>query len=207
MTETIDAEVEATMKIEAEAMDLCLSDTLEVDFRRGNSPLTLHWITERHTCLKKDPETIIVIDLKEMTAWRLKSQLLPGLDFIDCITETNQFLFLDLERERYCRAVLDGVDSRFTSIFSFPPDAFDGEDLYYEILFMSESKECEYYLSLSDPEEHLSRRVARFSINNSRNNMHRCSFPSKMLDIKRLADPDSFAIATEDELMLCSRSL
>jgi hypothetical protein len=37
--------------------------------------------------------------------------------------------------------------------------------------------------------------------------MHECSFPSKMLDIKRLGSPDSFAIATEDELMLCSRNL
>uniref|UniRef100_C6E8L8 Tetratricopeptide TPR_4 n=1 Tax=Geobacter sp. (strain M21) TaxID=443144 RepID=C6E8L8_GEOSM len=202
--EAIDAEIETMMKIEAEPLELSLSDSIEVDLRRVNSSLRFYWSTERHTCLQDDSETLILLDLKEMTAWRLKSPLFTGLLLVDYIVETHQFLFIEVEGNNNYRAVLDGDRSRFTSIFGVPAGPFKDMATSLEMLFMSETKECEYFVALSD--SGVGDKIARFSINNVRNSLDTRSLASKVLGAKRVGT-DSFVIVTEDELMLCSRTL
>ena len=207
--EAVDAEIETLLKIEVEPMQLNISETLEVDLNRENPQLRHHHSTGRHVCLELIGEGLVLIDLKELTAWRLKSPLLRGLRIIDGISEKNQFLFAAEEGDkRLYRAVLHGEESRFTSVFRFPKHLFPGEKLAVLAMLMSGDKETEYYCLLEDPRGVKGLRMAKVSVGTTRNHCQTRFFTGEVTGVTRISSaPDSFAVSTDSHMMICNKNL
>ena len=208
--EAVDAEIEALLKIEVEPMQLSISQTLEIDLNRGNPLLGHRLSTGRHICLELIEEGFVLIDLMELTAWRLKSPLLRGLRLIDGISEKNQFLFAAEEEgdQRLFRAVLHGAESRFTSVFHLPAHLFPGEKLAVLAMLMSGDKETEYYCILEDPGGVKGVRMAKISVGSTRKHCQTHFLTGKVTGVTRISSaPDSFAVSTDSQMMICNKNL
>lgn len=204
-----DADLAEEFQIEVEEITVTVSDIVPVDLEKEHPDLSLRWCTDRHACLTSDGKTLIVIDLHEMKGVRLKSELFGRLLLLDYISDRNLFLFREGDGDLYFRLVLDGAQSRFTSIFGVSADFWPGKHLQVFRLFLSSSKENEYYCVLKHSVTDKIDRMIRFSLSNVRNPTAVLSLKDEETnDIQRTTwGPDSFLVVTEKDMRLCNKNL
>ncbi|MBJ6751491.1 ATP-binding protein [Geomonas anaerohicana] len=204
----VDSKVAETLKVVATPVELTVSSSLPVDVAREHSA-HLYFVTDRHVCLRTGDETLLFIDLKEMTAWSLQSPLFTAPFLQDYNSDKNLFLFRNgPDGEHFLRFVLDGERSRFLGIVEATADMWPGSQLQVSRLFLSR-KEHEYFCVLCHSEKQEINRMFKFTLNNHRN-------PSAFLSLKGQSTmaiervgtkPDEFVIVTDRGVMLCNKNL
>lgn len=206
----VDAHVAQELRIEVEPVTITVSPTMQIDLEKEHPFLYFWWCTGRHACMKPDCDSVIIIDLHEMTAWRLKSVLFSQLVLHDNIAEKNLFLFRKgKDGAFFYRLALDGAQSRFTSVFELNADLWPGGHLQVYRLFFSSSKENEYYCVLKNSATDKGDRMIKFSLSNARNPSAVLSLKDENArDIQRTTwEPDSFLVVTEKGMRQCNKNL
>lgn len=147
----IDAEVQALFRIDAQPLNLLLSEDLPLDLAGEKGALTVMGTNTRQVLLREDAETLILVDLAKMSAVKFRSVLFRDLELWDSLPDSDSFLFIDQGAEKLMiRSRLSGTDSRFTAMFPAPETFTLHANDYIFGAFMSSSKDCEYYLFVND---------------------------------------------------------
>lgn len=205
----VDREIAETLKIEVEPVALTISPELSVDVDREHPGALLYLTTDRHICIVTGTDCFTFIDMKEATAWRLRAPIFRKLLLNDYNSEKNLFLFrMGADGDCFVRFVLDGKQSRFTSVISIE-DGVWGDHLEIHRVFLSSGKENEYFCVLKDSESCLVDRMVRFSINcpgNAAAVLPLNGEETKALERTR-SEPDTFVVVTGAGASLCSRNL
>lgn len=192
----IDAELQALFRIDAQPLTLVLSEDLPLDLAGEKGALTVMGSNSRQTLLRENAETLILIDFAKMSAVKYHSILFRDLELRDSLPDSDSFLFIDPRSEELMiRARLSGTDSRFTAMFpvldTFTLHAND----YILGAFMSSSKDCEYYLFVSDVFELRAAKCIKLGLDqNCRITKSRSEFISSVQ--RSRSHPDRFLLET-----------
>ncbi|HBG06249.1 MAG: hypothetical protein A2075_00870 [Geobacteraceae bacterium GWC2_58_44] len=192
----IEAEVQALFRIDAHPLTLVLSEELPLDLAGEKGALTVMGSNTRQVLLRENAETIILIDFARMSAMKFHSILFRELELCDSLPDSDSFLFIDRGSEDLMiRSRLSDTDSRFTAMFpAFETFTLHAND---EILgaFMSSTKDCEYYLFVSDRFELRAAKCIKLGLDqNSRITKSRSEYISSVERIG--SNPDGFLLGT-----------
>lgn len=209
-TSEIDKKVFDTLRIVAMPVDLTVSPELQVDVEKEHPGVNLYMTTDRHVCLRTGKETLIFIDLREMSAWLLQSRFFCSFLMQDYDSDRNLFLFrYGRDGEYFFRLVLDGAKSRFQSVVQVNGDMWPGSNLQVSRLFLSGGKEHEYFCVLYNADKERVDRVFKFATNNYKNpSATLCMKGEPVLGMERMAtDPDTFIVVSKTGAALCNKNL
>jgi len=196
VTAEIDAEVQALFRIDAHPLTLVLSEDLPLDLTGDKGALTVMGTNTRQVLLRENAESIILIDFGKMSAVKFHSILFRDLELCDSLPDSDSFLFIDPRSEDLMiRAGLSGTDSHFTAMFpaleTFMLHAND------QVLgaFMSSTKDCEYYLFVSDIFQLRAAKCIKLGLDqNCRTTKSRSEFISSVQRFR--SHPDRFLLET-----------
>lgn len=146
----IDAEIARLFRIDAEPIDVSVCEHLTLDLGPEPSHLVRMGGTERHVLLRENDETLLLLDLVQLTGTRLASPRFKNLQLLDAMAATGEFLFQDRsDHETMWRARLVGTDSRFVARFALYQQLCTEQRCYVKEAFMSGLKAGDYYVNLS----------------------------------------------------------
>jgi len=205
----IDGEIESMFAIHCEPVTVSIQENMHVDLNKETAPLCRMGSTYRHIMLREDDETVLLIDLEDMSANRFRSPSFEDLVVCDAIPERHVFLFRNGELgNTVWRAVLSGSDHRFTAVFDIPDKLCQDENQEVEAVFMSSGRTTEYYCCLQDREHKNSPSVEKRLLN-SKSPIQKYE-PRNQLDwlVKRASsEPDRFLVGFEADMRIFNKNL
>lgn len=206
----IDAEIKDLFTIHAEPVTVSLSETMEVDRKRGNPPLGRGDSTDRHVILNVEVNIIILLDLHDMTANRLSSPVFEKLCLYDAIPDRHEFLFREESTgNRFWRAILSASENRFTSTFELAPEVWPGENIEVGEVFLSSSRDNEFYCHLAAGEDKKKHRLEKVQIGTKISAVKRYDLNGQVLKemLKASSAPDKFLMTTDSHLTMVTNNL
>jgi hypothetical protein len=137
--------------IVAEPVTLVVSPDLAVDLTTERLPNGLTYLCSSpcHLLFREDEQTILVINLRRMTATKLRSPNFEDVAVLDILPDKDLFLFIN-KGNKVFRAVLSETESRFTATFNLNEHFDYGEEASFAALFMSSGKDNVYYAVIHD---------------------------------------------------------
>ena len=206
--EEIDAEISRLFTIESKPVTVRVSDDLPVDLI---SAMTTRWQsgTDRHLIFAEHEDSMVVVNLEEMTATRFTSNNFKNLYLSDAISGKDTFLFRDYTQDRAWRAELSSSKSAFTATFDIPEKLCLEEEEFVLNIYLSSEKVTDYYSSIIHKERSKPGRVTKQSVGSKKGVRVAVQIKDQPHVAMRRAscDPDRFIIGVEDETRMCNKNL
>lgn len=148
----IDREIADYFAISVEPIAVTTSMDAPIDLAsKPRCPLTLFGSSHRHALFREDEETIVVVNLENLTAGRYRSPNFKNLGYLDSLPERDHFLFANAATcNNVWRAKLSVTEAHFCAEivinenFAYEPGAC------FEGMFMSCSKDNDYYAFIQE---------------------------------------------------------
>ena len=204
----VDDEVALKFAISAEPISMTVSPDLAVDLATEFAPyrLTRMCFSNPHIMFREDDETIILLNMRRMTATRYRSPNFKDLAVTDFLPDRDVFLFVNIEtKNNVWRATLSDLECSFTALFeinrhfNYQPGAVFGG------LFMSSNKDNCYYAVIS---EGCNFRVIKQSIDlvsSTVRTYQAAGVPQQSLRLSY--HPDKFVIGSENSTVVLESNL
>ena len=149
----LDDEIEEMFAISAEPIALTASPDLIVDLAAEPAPSGLEYLcsSQRHLLFRESDESIVVVNVSDMTATRYRSPRFKGLAVLDILPDRDVFLLVNQEKkDTVWRATLSGTQSRFTAVFDIYEYFLVPQGAAITGVFMSSTKDNVYYTVSED---------------------------------------------------------
>ncbi|WP_156912244.1 hypothetical protein [Citrifermentans bremense] len=204
----VDDEVALKFALSAEPISMTVSPDLAVDLATEFAPygLTRMCFSKHHIMFREDDETIILLNMRRMTATRYRSPNFKDLAVMDILPDRDAFLFVNIEtKNNVWRARLSDSDCGFTALFEVNQHFYYQKGAGFEGLFMSSNKDNCYYAVIS---EGCNFRVIKQSIDlvsSTVSTYETAGVPQQSLRLSY--NPDKFVIGTENSTVVLESNL
>lgn len=204
----IDSEIAEKFAISAEPIALTVTPDLAVDLACGLAPSGLEHLhsSQRHLVFRESAESIVVVNVVNMSATRYRSPRFEQLCVIDVLPDRDVFLFIDDEaNSTLWRATLSETESRFTATFELGEHFLAWPGASVNGFFMSSTKDNVYYAFMEDGDK----------VQAVKQNIDQISIVERTFEVKgrhraayRLScRPDRFVLLTEDSTTVLESNL
>uniref|UniRef100_C6E4A2 Tetratricopeptide TPR_2 repeat protein n=1 Tax=Geobacter sp. (strain M21) TaxID=443144 RepID=C6E4A2_GEOSM len=204
----VDDEVAQKFALSAEPISMTVSPDLAVDLATEFAPygLTRMCFSKHHIMFREDDETIILLNMRRMTATRYRSPNFKDLAVMDILPDRDVFLFVNIEtKNNVWRATLSDIECGFTALFEVNQHFSYQEGAGFEGLFMSSNKDNCYYAVIS---EGCNFRVIKQSldlVSSTVSTYEAAGLPQQSLRLSY--HPDKLVIGTENSTVVLESNL
>ena len=187
--------IEAT-ELDVEGYD---DDENPVQYVTRTSSLTRMGANHRHVMMREDDETIILLDLKKISAVKYRSPYFKGLTYEDSLPGKAIFLFRRDRGDTFLRASLSLDDSTFLATIDMR-EKFRLKDSQKIIsVYMSSDKTKEYFLNLRDDAPNGRAKFTKGSLLNKKS-WDVLGRGIAVFDVSRMTtEPDRFVLTTPED--------
>jgi hypothetical protein len=197
----INAELSGEYRIQATQLTLEAFDEDEdpVQYYQRTSELTRMGANHRQVMLREDDETIILFDIRGMSAVKYRSASFKGLTYEDSLPGKAIFLFRQDHGDTFWRASLSLTDSAFLAKIDMREKFRLKDSQKIHSVFMSSDKTKEYFLNLRDDSPGGRAKFTKGSLIN-RKSGDVLGRGIAFFDVSRMTtEPDRFVLTTPEE--------
>ncbi len=198
----IDAQRSDQYRIDATPLELEEFDDDEdpVQYTERTSALTKMGADHRHVMLREDDETIILLDIRSMSAVKYRSVYFKGLAYEDSLPGQAIFLFRHDRGDTFWRANLSVDESAFLAKIDMREKFRLKDSQKILAVYMSSDKTKEYFLNLRDDAPDGRAKFTKVSLLN-RKSADLLGKGMAVFDVSRMtSEPDRFILTTPQDI-------